>query len=271
MSKFSLVLFRTILVIAVLMVLFPFVWALMLSLKTNQEITGALVTFFPKGLNLEGYRTVFTETPLGVWFVNSIFVTSVVVAITSLTSALAGYIFAKFVFKFKNAIFILILATMMVPFQVKMIPTYLICVKLNLINTLWALILPSVVSAFGIFLCRQHAENIPTELMDAGRIEGAGEFRLFFSLILPLLKPSIAALATFTFIGTWNNYLWPLIVIDDINKMTLPIALNFFSSNRFTDYNAIMSASVIVLIPVIVVFLIFQKNFIDGMTISGMK
>lgn len=164
-----------------------------------------------------------------------------------------------------------ILATMMVPFQVTMIPTYLISNKLHILDTLAALVIPYMVSGFGIFLCRQFAENVPDEIMEAGRIEGAGEWRIFFRLIIPMIKPAISALCIFTFMGRWNDYLWPLIALTSENKMTLPLALNFFNSSLLTDYNSSMSAGVLVMLPIIIVYFIFQKQFVESITLTGIK
>lgn len=228
-------------------------------------------TFFPEVIVTSGYVKVFTDAPIFNWFMNSAFVSAVVVMAVVFTSTLGGYIFAKFNFRFKNFLFLLILSTMMVPFQVTMIPTYLICNFLGLINSLWVLIIPSLVSAFGIFLCRQFAASLPNETIEAGRIEGASEYHIFSRLILPSIKPAIAALGIFTFIGKWNDYLWPLIAINDETRMTLPLALNFFNSRQVANMNVMMSASVVIIVPIIIVFLIFQKQFIEGLTLSGLK
>lgn len=257
--------------VGTVIVLFPFVWALLLSLKNNAEILSVPPTFLPKDIYTGGYEKVFNETPIGTWFMNSLIVAIVTVAGTCFTSALAGFIFAKYEFRFKKVLFMLTLCTMMVPFQVIMIPLYLICAKLNIINTLYALILPGLVSGFGIFLCRQFIEEIPDELLEAARIEGAGEFQVFYKIIVPNIKPTLSALAIFTFVAKWNDYQWPLIALSDMDKMTLPLALKFFESSQISDLNATMSASVVIIIPVVIIFLIFQKQFIEGMTISGIK
>ncbi|WP_238357625.1 carbohydrate ABC transporter permease [Cohnella zeiphila] len=225
----------------------------------------------PESPTFSGYEKVLTDAPFMRWFFNSL-VTSVCITVGTLfTSALAGYVFAKFRFFGKSVMFIAILATMMVPFQVVMIPTYLIITKLNLVNNLSAIVLPSLVSAFGVFLCKQFIEGIPKDLSEAGRIDGAGEFRLFRSLIVPQITPVLSALGIFTFMAAWNNYLWPLIVLNEQNKMTVPLALVFFNSRHAVNYNVVMSAAVLIMIPVIAVFLIFQRHFIKGLTISGLK
>lgn len=192
-------------------------------------------------------------------------------AIVVFTSCLGGYIFGKFNFKGKNFLFVCVLITMMVPFQVTMIPTYIICSKLNILNSMSALIIPFMVSGFGIFLCRQFAESIPNDILEAARIDGAGEWRIFFGIVIHTIKPAIAALCIFIFMGRWNDYLWPLIAIVDEDKMTLPLALNFFNSSLLTDYCTSMSAGVLVMIPIIIIYFIFQKQFIEGITMTGIK
>lgn len=263
---------RTVFVsVGAFVVVFPFVWTLLLSFKDNSEIMQIPATFFPKQWVIAGYVTVLTESPFFLWFLNSIIVSVVVTLIVDFSSCLGGYIFAKFNFRGKNLLFLIILATMMVPFQVTMIPTYLICSNLGILNSLLALIIPAMVTGFGIFLCKQFIENVPDELIEAGRMEGAGEFRIFSGIVVPSVKPAIAALSIFTFMGKWNDYLWPLIAINDQEKMTVPLALNFFNSYRMLDYNATMSAGVLVMLPVIVIYLIFQRQFIEGLTLTGMK
>ncbi len=152
-----------------------------------------------------------------------------------------------------------------------MIPTYIICSKLNILNSMSALIIPFMVSGFGIFLCRQFAESIPNDILEAARIDGAGEWRIFFGIVIHTIKPAIAALCIFIFMGRWNDYLWPLIAIVDEDKMTLPLALNFFNSSLLTDYCTSMSAGVLVMIPIIIIYFIFQKQFIEGITMTGIK
>lgn len=270
-DKILKVLSYVLLAVGIVVVIFPFLWAILMSFKDNAEILSIPPTFLPENVYTDGYKKVLTETPIMYWFLNSLIVAVVTVTGTCFTSALGGYIFAKYDFRFKKVLFVMVLATMMVPFQVIMIPIYIICAKLHLIDTLWALILPGLVSGFGIFLCRQFIEEIPNELIEAARMEGASEFKVFLRIILPNIKPTVSALAIFTFVAKWNDYQWPLIAISDEKKMTLPLALKFFESSQISDLNATMSASVVIIIPIVIIFLIFQKQFIEGMTISGMK
>lgn len=257
--------------LGVFLVIFPFVWALLLSFKENSEIMQIPASLFPEKWIISGYITVLTESPFFVWFLNSVVVSVTITAVVDITSSLGGYIFAKFKFRGKNLLFIIILSTMMVPFQVTMIPTYIISSNLRILNSLFALIIPSMVTGFGIFLCKQFIENVPNEIIESGRIEGASEMRIFTNLIMPSIGPAIAALSIFTFMGKWNDYLWPLIAINDQIKMTVPLALNFFNQSRIMDYNVMMSAGILVMLPVIIVYLIFQRKFIEGITLTGMK
>ena len=249
----------------------PYLWMVLSSFKSNLEIIEGAANIFPKNPSLDGYKTVLTEAPFLRWLMNSFFTSVSTTVFTLFTSALAGYIFAKFRFKGQKVYFLVILATMMVPFQVLMIPRYLIITDLGLINNILALVVPNLVTGFGIFLSKQFIEGIPNDLIEAARIDGAGEFRTFWSLILPQIKPILSALAIFTFMAAWNDYLWPLIVLNDLEKMTVPLALVFFNGQHSVNYNVVMSAAVLIMIPVVVVFLIFQKQFIKGMTLTGFK
>ncbi len=260
-----------ILMLAFLAAAFPFFWCLMLSFKNNAEIMSIPTTFFPDEWVVDGYRKVLTEAPFLKWLWNSIFSSVVTTAIVAFTSCLGGYIFGKFQFRGKNLLFVCVLVTMMVPFQVTMIPVYMICSKMHILNSMAALIVPYMVSGFGIFLCRQFVENIPNEVIEAARIDGAGEWRIFFGIIIHSIKPAVAALCIFIFMGRWNDYLWPLVALVDTEKMTLPLALNFFNSSLLTDYCTSMSASVLVMIPIILIYFVFQKQFVEGITMTGIK
>ncbi|WHY85938.1 carbohydrate ABC transporter permease [Neobacillus novalis] len=249
----------------------PYLWMVLSSLKGNHEILSGATNIFPQKITFEGYKTVLNDAPFIRWLINSLISSTLITLATLFTSALAGYIFAKFKFRGQKLSFILILATMMVPFQVIMIPRYLIVSDLGLINNLFALIVPNLISGFGIFLAKQFIEAIPNDLIEAARIDGAGEFRTFWSLILPQIKPALSAVGIFTFMAAWNDYLWPLIVLNDLNKMTVPLALVFFNGQHLVNYNVVMSAGVLIMIPVVIVFLVFQRQFIKGMTMTGMK
>ncbi|GIP21625.1 carbohydrate ABC transporter permease [Paenibacillus sp. J22TS3] len=256
---------------AACIMLLPYVWMVLSSLKSNMDIVSGSGGMFPRQPSLEGYRTVLQDAPFVTWMLNSLVTSVVITVITLLTSSVAGYIFAKHQFKGKRLLFILILATMMIPFQVIMIPTYLLTSELGLVNNIMAIILPNLVSSYGVFLAKQFIEEIPQELLEAARLDGAGEFRVMLRIISPLILPMLSALGIFTFMNSWNNYLWPLIVLNDESKMTVPLALVYFNGTHQVNYNVVMSAAVMITIPVIIMFLIFQKQFIKGLTMTGMK
>ncbi|GLI10490.1 sugar ABC transporter permease [Paenibacillus tyrfis] len=260
-----------VLTVAACIMLLPYLWMVLSSLKSNMEIISATPTLLPEQPSFAGYETVFREAPFWRWLANSAVTSVLVTAATLFTSALAGYIFAKYEFPGKKVLFVLVLGTMMIPFQVIMIPTYLIISKLGLINHLAAVILPNLVSSYGVFLAKQFIEDIPKDLMEAARIDGAGELKVMWRIITPLIMPMLSALGIFTFMASWNNYLWPLIVLNDTDNMTVPLALVFFNGAHTVNYNVVMSAAVLITVPVIIVFLIFQKQFIKGLTMTGMK
>ncbi|WP_187377753.1 carbohydrate ABC transporter permease [Paenibacillus senegalimassiliensis] len=260
-----------VLAVAAGIMLVPYAWMVLSSLKSNMEIVAGTGGLIPREPSLEGYRTVFRDAPFVTWLFNSLGTSIVITVATLFTSALTGYIFAKHQFRGKKLLFILILATMMIPFQVIMIPTYLITAELGLINNLMAIVLPCLVSSYGVFLAKQFIEEIPQELLEAARMDGAGEFKLMLRIVTPLILPMLSALGIFTFMNSWNNYLWPLIVLNDESKMTVPLALVYFNGTHMVNYNVVMSAAVLITLPVIVVFLIFQKQFIKGLTMTGMK
>ena len=208
---------------------------------------------------------------LTLFFFNSIVVAVARVAITLFTSSLAGYIFARYEFGGKGVMFGIIMAQIMIPFQMIMIPLYLILVQLRLIDTLWGLIIPAMVDAFGIFMMRQFIEGIPRELIDAGRIDGASEFRIYRDLILPQLSAPLASLGIFTFMATWNDYLWPLIVITTHERRTLPLLLTWYSNSHGSRPSLTMAASVIVLLPILVIYIVFQRQIVANAATTGFK
>jgi ABC-type glycerol-3-phosphate transport system permease component len=248
----------------------PYVRMILDSFKTRVEVMKG-TTMFPKKFILDNYRTVFQKTPIVNWFFNSLWTSTLVTVVTLFTSSLAGFVFAKYEFKGKQLIFWFIMATMMVPAQTTMIPSFLIIQKLGLYDNLFAIVFPSLVGGFGIFLCKQFIEDIPDSMVEAASIDGAGNMRIFFMVILPLIKPTLSALAIFTFLGKWNDYLNPLLYLSDISRMTMPLALSFFTSQRTSDLGGVMAAATLVILPVTIVFLCFQKQFVRGISITGMK
>ena len=250
--------------------LMPYLWMILNSFKERAEIMRGR-SFWPERFILTNYNTVFTKAPLLAWFKNSVITTSIGTVIMLFTSTLVGFVFAKYEFKGKKTLFWMILATMMVPAQVTMIPSFLLVQRMGMYDRLSALIVPRLVGGFGIYLCRQFIEDIPDSLCEAAAIDGASDMFVYRSVILPLIGPAVSALAIFTFLEKWNDYLGPLLYLSDPKNMTMPLALSFFTSQRQSDIGAIMAAATLVMLPVTVVFLCFQKQFIKGIAITGMK
>ena len=251
--------------------MYPMAWMLVTSFKSNADIHKNKAKFFPAEWTVEGYRSAFEKAPIGDWLVNSIVITAVITFAVILTSTLIGYVFAKYEFKFKRSLFLLMLATMMVPPQVTMIPRYLMIQKMHLFNTRWALIVPGLVSAFAIYLARQFITDVPDILCEAAKMDGAGPLRIYWSVILPNIKPAIGSIGIFTAMANWNDYLNPLLMLNDIDKMTLPLGLVMFDSQRSVDLAATMAAAAMIMMPMILIFVLFQRQFIKGMTMSGIK
>jgi len=262
-----------ILIPASLIALLPFAWMVLSSFKTLKEIRQIPPTFVPQEFTLDNYVKVLDDPdlPLGIFYRNSAIIAVANVIQVLFTSSLFGYIFAKFEFKGKKALFWFILSLMMIPHQMTMIPGYLILAKLGLINNLLGLIIPAAIDAFGIFLFRQFALSIPNELLDAARVDGAGEFYIYRRIVLPQLGPALATFGMLTFMFNWNAYLWPLIVLTEKNVRTLPIILTWFSNQQVDKTNLTMAASVLVILPVLFVFLLVQKWIVEGITLSGLK
>ncbi len=251
--------------------MYPLLWMVFTSFKSNAEIKTNPESFFPIEWTLDGYIAAFEKAPIGMWFINSVIVTVTITLVVIITSTLVGYVFAKYDFRGKKILFILLLSTMMVPAQVTMIPRYLMIQKLNLFNTLGALIVPGLVSAFAIYLAKQFIEDIPDSICEAAKIDGAGPLRIYWHVILPNIRPAIGSIGIFTAMAHWNDYLNPLLMLNDIDKMTLPLGLVYFNSQRSSDLAATMAAGTMSMVPMIIVFVIFQKQFIKGMTLSGIK
>jgi multiple sugar transport system permease protein len=256
-----------------LVALAPFLWTILASFKTGAEIRQVPPTYFPQAPTLNNYTTLLNDPqlPLGLFYRNSAIVALANVVTTLFTSSLFGFIFAKYQFPGKRPLFWFILAIMMIPFQVTMIPGYLILVRLNLINSLWGLIIPAFINPFGIFLMRQFSLSIPNELLDAARVDGASEWRIYRSIVLYQLGPALATLGMLTFMFNWNAYLWPLIILTEQNKRTLPIILTWYSNQHTNQLHLTMAASVLILVPVLVVFLFTQRWIVRGITLTGFK
>lgn len=251
----------------------PFIWGLLSAFKTSTEIIAVPLTFLPRNPTLRNFMALFSgDRILFVrYFLNSTFVTIVVVSSNLFISSLCGYYFAKFDFWGKNFLFILILSTMMIPFQLAMIPLFLMLFRVHLVDTYAGIIIPSVITPFGIFLLRQFIETIPTDLMDVARIDGCAEFRIFTSIIVPLAKPAIVAIGIFSFLWTWNDYLWPLIITTSNKMRTLPVGIASLSNEYGIYYGEVLAAILMSIAPVIIAYVIFQKHFVSGISLTGLK
>lgn len=262
-----------VLIVGLVVTLLPFFYIMISSLKTEAELRKTPPDFFPQEPTLKHYITIFNDEdiPLERNVLNSVVVSLARVFITLFTSSFAGYIFAKYHFKGKNLAFGIILVQIMIPFQVIMIPSYLLIVRLGLIDSLWALIVPSMVDAYGIFMMKQFIESMPAELMDAARIDGASEFGIYSRIILPQMGPPLASLGIFTFMYTWNDYLWPLIVLTSPEKRTLPLLLVWFQTQHVSNQGLVLAASILTLIPIFFVYIFLQRWIVDQATQSAFK
>jgi multiple sugar transport system permease protein len=261
------------LVVASIVAAAPFLWMILSSFKSGREIREIPPTFLPSSPTLDNYRTILDDPdlPLLLFYRNSAFVALANVTTTLFTSSLLGYLLAKFEFRANKPLFWYLLATMMVPAQVTMIPSYLLLSELHLLNNLWGLVLPSAIDAFGVFLMRQFCAGIPNSLLNAARVDGASEWRIYRSVVLPQLKPALATLGLLTFMTHWNAYLWPLIVLTEQDNRTLPIILTWFSNRNASKLNVTMAASVLIVLPVLFVFAFVQRWIVKGITLTGLK
>jgi ABC-type glycerol-3-phosphate transport system permease component len=256
---------------AVLMI-YPFLWLVFGSFKTNVDIVTQPIQLLPREWTTDGISMVWNTSGLPRAYANSLFISALVVFSTLVTSSLGGYTFARLQFPGRDLIFYFILATTMVPFVTLLIPLYLVMLDLKLLNSYAGIWIPAAVSSFGIFLCRQFIVGIPNDLYDAAKVDGAGDFRIYYEIILPLIRPALSALAIFSFLGAFNMYLWPLVALNDQDLYTLPLILVQISTSMgVSNYQAIMAGSLLASIPTIVVYLIFQKNFVKGIALSGIK
>ncbi|MCJ7723270.1 MAG: carbohydrate ABC transporter permease [Anaerolineales bacterium] len=254
-----------------LTVIFPLIWILLTAFKSLPETYIWPPTLLPANWRFDSFSQLFQVVPFARFFLNSVWVSLPICILNLLFCSLAGYVFAKFQFPGKSILFIIVLATIMIPFQVTMIPAFSILVELGWNNSYLGLIVPGMVGAFGIFLMRQFMMSIPTELIEAARIDGAGEFRIYTQIIIPSSKPAFAALAIFTFLENWNSFLWPLIVIDTPQMRTLPLGLALLKTQFISQWPLIMAATLLSSLPVILVYIIFQRQFIRGILLTGLK
>lgn len=260
-----------VLIITSIMMIVPFYWSLATSLKLEQNVFSNPPQWIPNPATLENFIQVLTRIPFLRYFSNSVFVALVTTLGHVFFDTLAAYAFAKLKFPGRDQIFFIMLLALMVPFQVNLIPMYRIMATLHWTNTYLALIIPNLTSIFGIFLMRQFLMTIPNELLDAARIDGCSEFGVFRRVVLPLALPGIATLIIFTFMGTWNDFLWPRIVTSSEKLFTLPVGLATLQMKNTSNEAQIMAGTVLTALPMIIVFLFMQRQFIEGMTAGALK
>ena len=250
----------------------PFLWMVSASLKTNEEIFVWPPRFLPATPMFGNYVMAWEKARIGRFFLNSIVVSAVVTAGSLFFNSLVGFAFAKLRFPGRDRVFFGLLMTMMLPAQVSVIFAYLLMVRLGYAGTYQALILPGLAGAFGIFYMRQSVASVPNDLMDAGRIDGLTDFELFLHIVMPLVRPALSALAIFTFVGSWNAFFWPLIIVDTPELKTLPLAVADLSSGQVVQsWPVLMAAATMVVMPMILVFLVFQRQFVRGIAMTGMR
>jgi len=260
-----------ILVVSALFMIVPFLWMLSTSLKADQYVLTMPPQFFPRPLTLRSYTRLAELFPIGRMFFNSLFVAILTTLGQLLTSSMAAYAFARMRFRGSGALFLLYLATLMIPSQVTITPLFILMRHLGWINTYQGLILPGVFSAFGTFLLRQFFLTIPRELEEAAFIDGASHWTVYRRIILPLGKPALATLGVFSFMGSWNAFLWPLFVVRDLELMTLPVGLATLHGRWLTQWNLVMAGTVITVLPMLAVYLLAQQYFVRGVVLSGIK
>ena len=271
--RFSRIGIYALLLVATLFTLGPFLWMLSGSFKTQEEIlypggTGLI----PDQPTLRSYRFLLEHVPFATYMVNTIFVASATALLTTLVSAMGGYALAKYEFRGRRAVTVLVLGTMLLPPMVLLVPLFKLVYALRLIDSFWALIIPGAASGFGVLIMRQYLLSVPDDVIAAGRIDGAGEFRIFWTIVLPLVRPILSALMIFTFLGSWNAYLWPMIVLRDERNYLLTVAItNVVASIHQQEYGVILAGTLIGIAPIILLFLALQREFISGLTLGAVK
>ncbi len=260
-----------ILVFFAIVMIFPFLWMLMSSFKDVTQIFQ--MKLFPSVPTLDNYKYIlFSEgSKFPRWFLNSAIVAVSTTISVLFFDSLLGYTLSKFRFPGKKIIFLLIISTLMIPTEMLVIPWYAMSRAMKWGNTYWAIMFPGMISAFGVYLMRQFMSTIPDDLIDAARVDGQGELRIFLTVVIPLVSPALATLAIFNFIGNWNSFLWPLIAASRPKMFTLPVGLANFSGEAGSDWHYIMTGATVAMLPLVIIFLIFQKQIVKGIAMTGLK
>jgi multiple sugar transport system permease protein len=262
---------HTVLAVVAVITVYPLVWMVSASLMPSGEAQSLPQRFWPSNLTFIHYAELFERLKLARYFANSLLIALSVTLFSLIINSMAGYALAKLHFAGRDRMFRFLVAGLVVPAQVAMIPLFLLMKKLGLINTYWAVILPASASIFGIFLIRQYALSIPDALLDAARIDGAGEWRIYRTVVFPLLRPIIVTLGVFTFMSTWNDFMWPLIALIDGDLRTLPVAIAILSGEHVQDTELMMAGSVVTLLPVLVLFVLVQRYYVAGIVAGSVK
>lgn len=260
-----------ILIVLGFITIFPFIWMFFSSFKHNPEIVSVEQNILPREWTFDNYVLIQERFDFMRFFFNSLFIAVAQTTLVMYMSAMCGYVLSKYKFKLRKKIFGFVLGSMMVPWTVTIIPRYFIFDAVGLLDSYWALILPVIMSGFGIFLMKQSIGSIPTEVIEAARADGAGEFFIFHKIILPMSKNALSSLAIFQFLWSWEDFLWPYLVINSTDKQLLPVGLRMFDGQYGTNYGGLFAATTISILPVIIVYIIFQRRFIKGVAASAVK
>lgn len=265
------VMIATLLLAVTLFAVFPFIYMVSLSLQTDADLFSGKVILFPSEPQWMNYITIWEEAPFARFILNSFIIAGSITALHLIFDPLIGYVFAKLTFPGRSILFVLVLSTLMLPFFIRMIPLYIFTAQMGLLNTYTGLILPFAMSGFGIFLMRQFIQPIPDELLDAARVDGAGELRVFFDVVLPQLYPALATLALLTFVFQFNEFLWPLVVVSTEQMRPITTGLTLFNQEYFTRWNLTAVGGMLMFVPCLLLFLFAQRYFVRSVMLSGMK
>lgn len=260
-------------IVITLVMFFPIYWMLVTALSTKEDLFQPGLHLWPQHFTWDNFSLPFADFPIWTWFQNTAVITVLTTAITVTVNLLAGYAFAKMPFRGRNALFLILLSTMMIPIQAIMVPQFELSIRLGLFGNIWSVILPESAAVFGIFLARQFFIAIPDELVEAARVDGAGHFRTFFSIVLPLCKPLIAVLVLLSFMSEWNQLAWSLIVlVSNQDLFTLPLGIVTELKGQYvSNYGAIMAVSLVAITPMVILFIAFQRYFVQGLARTGIK
>lgn len=249
----------------------PYAFMAVSAFKPQGEIFAAPLTFFPRHITTDSFSLLFDLVPYARWYLNSLIIAVFGTALTLTISSMAGFAFSKYEFRGKNLLFVMVLGTVLVPFQVLLVPQFQIIRALGGFNTYWALIVPVAANAFAVFLMRQYTISVPDELLDAARVEGAGEFRLWWRIVLPLVRPGLAVVGTITFLAYWNDFFWPLIVTTEPQMFVVNLGIASLIGPYDNQYGILLAGALLASLPVIVAFLFFQRHIIEGLTAGAVK